>query len=106
MWRGSHLSALSVRTLPNTDVTRVTLEGEPMHGIHPAAVDVSGGNLVMVIVVAVIALVALGLAAMFRSEVLAAGEGTDNMKRIDLPVQEGAKREEERRLGKEWGSSG
>ncbi|NYG58970.1 K(+)-stimulated pyrophosphate-energized sodium pump [Nocardioides daedukensis] len=61
-----------------------------MPGIHPAAVDVSGGNLVLVIVVAVIALVALGLAAMFRSEVLAAGEGTDNMKRIALAVQEGA----------------
>src|SRR3546814_7694637 len=88
MWRGSHLSALSVRTLPTTDVTRVTLEGEPMPGIHPAAVDVSGGNLVLVIVVAVIALVALGLAAMFRSEVLAAGEGTDNMKRIALARSE------------------
>ncbi|WP_067438579.1 sodium-translocating pyrophosphatase [Nocardioides jensenii] len=61
-----------------------------MPGIYPAAVDVSGGNLVLVIVVGVIALVALGLAAMFRAEVLAAGEGTDNMKRIAQAVQEGA----------------
>ncbi|KQY62703.1 MULTISPECIES: sodium-translocating pyrophosphatase [unclassified Nocardioides] len=61
-----------------------------MPGIYPAAVDVSGGNLVLVIVVGAIALVALGLAAMFRAEVLAAGEGTDNMKRIAQAVQEGA----------------
>jgi K(+)-stimulated pyrophosphate-energized sodium pump len=61
-----------------------------MTGIHPAVVDVSGGNLVLVIVVAVIALLALGMAAMFRREVLAAGEGTDNMQRIAQAVQEGA----------------
>ena len=30
------------------------------------------------------------MAAMFRQEVLAAGEGTDNMKNIALAVQEGA----------------
>ncbi|KRF16568.1 potassium transporter [Nocardioides sp. Soil797] len=61
-----------------------------MTGIHPATVDVSGGNLVLVVIVGVIALGALGLAAMFRAEVLAAGEGTDNMKRIAQAVQEGA----------------
>ena len=61
-----------------------------MTGIHPAVVELSGGNLVLVIVVALIALGALGMAAMFRSEVLAAGEGTDNMKNIALAVQEGA----------------
>jgi K(+)-stimulated pyrophosphate-energized sodium pump len=61
-----------------------------MTGIYPAVVDLSGGNLVLVIVVALIALGALGMAAMFRSEVLAAGEGTDNMKNIALAIREGA----------------
>jgi K(+)-stimulated pyrophosphate-energized sodium pump len=69
-----------------------------MTGINPAvvtslsvdSVDLSGGNLVLVIVVALIALAALGMAAMFRSEVLSADEGTDNMKNIALAVQEGA----------------
>jgi K(+)-stimulated pyrophosphate-energized sodium pump len=61
-----------------------------MTGILPAVVDVSGGNLVLVIVVALIALGALGMAWMFRTEVLAAGEGTDNMKNIAQAVQEGA----------------
>ncbi len=61
-----------------------------MTGILPAVVDVSGGNLVLVIVVALIALGALGMAYMFRQEVLAAGEGTDNMKNIAQAVQEGA----------------
>jgi K(+)-stimulated pyrophosphate-energized sodium pump len=61
-----------------------------MTGIHPAVVDLSGGNLVLVIVVALIALGALGMAAMFRNEVLAADEGTDNMKNIALAIREGA----------------
>src|SRR4051812_23966954 len=61
-----------------------------MTGINPFVVDVSGGNLVLVIVVALIALGALAMAAMFRQEVLAAGEGTDNMKNIAQAVQEGA----------------
>src|SRR6478672_1282028 len=61
-----------------------------MTGISPFVVDVSGGNLVLVIVVALIALGALAMAAMFRQEVLAAGEGTDNMKNIAQAVQEGA----------------
>src|SRR4051812_39858754 len=61
-----------------------------MTGISPAVVEVSGGNLVLVIVVALIALGALAMAAMFRQEVLAAGEGTDNMKNIAHAVQEGA----------------
>jgi len=61
-----------------------------MTGISPAVVEVSGGNLVLVIVVALIALGALAMAAMFRQEVLAAGEGTDNMKRIAQAIQEGA----------------
>ncbi|MFC5176610.1 sodium-translocating pyrophosphatase [Nocardioides taihuensis] len=61
-----------------------------MTGITPAVVDVSGGNLVLVVVVALIALGALGMAFKFRQEVLAAGEGTDNMKNIAQAVQEGA----------------
>jgi K(+)-stimulated pyrophosphate-energized sodium pump len=40
--------------------------------------------------VAVIALGARGMAAMFRNEVRAAGDGTDNMKNIAHAVQEGA----------------
>src|SRR6478735_2089412 len=61
-----------------------------MTGINPAVVEVSGGNLVLVMIVTLIALGALGLAFVFRNEVLAAGEGTDNMKRIAQAVQEGA----------------
>ncbi len=61
-----------------------------MTAINPAIVHLSGGNLVLIIVVALIALGALGLAAMFRNEVLVAGEGTDNMKVIAQAVQEGA----------------
>ncbi|HYH33870.1 MAG TPA: sodium-translocating pyrophosphatase [Nocardioides sp.] len=61
-----------------------------MTGIIPAVVDLSGGNFVLVLVVLLIALGALGMAYKFRQEVLAAGEGTDNMKNIALAVQEGA----------------
>ena len=63
-----------------------------MTGILPAVVgpDLAGGNLVLVVIVALIALGALGMAAMFRSQVLAAGEGTDNMRTIAQAVQEGA----------------
>src|SRR4051794_4405684 len=68
----------------------ITPRRKRMTGIYPAAVEVSGGNLVLVIVVALIALGALAMAAMFRQEVLAAGEGTENMKNIAQAVQEGA----------------
>jgi K(+)-stimulated pyrophosphate-energized sodium pump len=61
-----------------------------MTGIIPDVVHLSGGNLVLVIIVALIALGALAMAYMFRQEVLAAGEGTDNMKNIAHAVQEGA----------------
>src|SRR6476646_3903142 len=61
-----------------------------MTGITPAVVELSGGNLVLVIVVAVRALWALAMAVMFRQDVLSAGEGTDNMKNIAHAVQEGA----------------
>jgi K(+)-stimulated pyrophosphate-energized sodium pump len=61
-----------------------------MTGISPDVVQLSGGNLVLVIIVLLIALGALGMSYMFRQEVLAAGEGTDNMKNIAHAVQEGA----------------
>ncbi len=63
-----------------------------MAGILPAVVqpELAGGNLLLVVLVALIALGALGLAVMFRQQVLAADEGTDNMKNIALAVQEGA----------------
>jgi K(+)-stimulated pyrophosphate-energized sodium pump len=61
-----------------------------MTGLNPDVVHLSGGNLVLIIIVALIALGALAMAAMFRNEVLAAGEGTENMKNIAQAVQEGA----------------
>ncbi|MCW2814911.1 MAG: sodium-translocating pyrophosphatase [Nocardioides sp.] len=64
-----------------------------MAGLYPAAVsdvEVTGGNLVLVIVVALIGLGALAMAYLFRQEVLAAPEGTENMKNIAQAVQEGA----------------
>ncbi|MFN8195499.1 MAG: sodium-translocating pyrophosphatase [Nocardioidaceae bacterium] len=63
-----------------------------MTGILPAVVevDLAGSNLLLVVIVALIALGALGMAVLFRQQVLSAGEGTDNMKNIALAVQEGA----------------
>lgn len=65
-----------------------------MTGFNPAvtaqALDVEGGNLVLVIVVALIAVGALAMGVMFRKEVLAAGEGTPNMQNIALAIREGA----------------
>src|SRR3954471_1603645 len=55
-----------------------------------ATVDLTGGNLILVVIVGVIALVALVMAVVFRGQVLAAGEGTENMKTIARAVQEGA----------------
>src|SRR4051812_6403721 len=54
------------------------------------AVDLTGGNLILVVIVGVIALVALVMAVVFRGQVLAAGEGTENMRTIARAVQEGA----------------
>ena len=58
----------------------------------PSALQVtlSPGNLTIAGVVAAIALIALAMALVFRRQVLAAGEGTENMKAIALGVQEGA----------------
>jgi K(+)-stimulated pyrophosphate-energized sodium pump len=51
---------------------------------------VAGSNLTWVIVVAVIALCALGVAGVLVREVLAASKGTAKMQEISLAVQEGA----------------
>jgi K(+)-stimulated pyrophosphate-energized sodium pump len=51
---------------------------------------VTGSNLTWVIVVAVVALCALGVAALLVREVLAASQGTPKMREISLAVQEGA----------------
>jgi K(+)-stimulated pyrophosphate-energized sodium pump len=69
-----------------------------MPGLSPAinlyaadtGVKLTGSNLVWVVIVAVIAVVALGVGYYFRSQVLAAGEGTEKMKEIAAAVQEGA----------------
>lgn len=50
----------------------------------------TGLNLSYVVVVALIAVAALAMAALFRREVLSASEGTENMKTIARAVQEGA----------------
>jgi K(+)-stimulated pyrophosphate-energized sodium pump len=50
----------------------------------------SGTNLTFVAVVGVVAILALVMALYFRREVLAASEGTDNMRLIAQGVQEGA----------------
>ena len=61
-----------------------------MPGILPAVVEVEGGDFLLVALVAVIAIASLAMAVLFRSQVLAAGEGTENMRRIAQAVQEGA----------------
>ncbi len=53
-------------------------------------VSVSGSNLTWVVVVAVVALLALGVAGLLVREVLAASQGTAKMQEIALAVQEGA----------------
>src|SRR3954447_20856155 len=50
----------------------------------------SPGNLTLVAIVGVIAIVALVMSGVFRREVLAAGDGTPNMQAIARAVQEGA----------------
>jgi K(+)-stimulated pyrophosphate-energized sodium pump len=54
------------------------------------SIDLSGANLSYVVVVAVIALVALGFAVALRQSVLAAPQGTEKMQSIAAAVQEGA----------------
>src|SRR4051794_16982135 len=52
--------------------------------------ELTGGNLALVLIIGVISLACLGMAAMFRSEVMAAGQGTPNMQTIAKAIQEGA----------------
>ncbi|MGQ2913034.1 sodium-translocating pyrophosphatase [Aeromicrobium sp.] len=52
--------------------------------------ELSGGNTTFVAVVAGIGVVSLLFAALFRSQVLAADDGTEKMQEIGLAVQEGA----------------
>jgi len=54
------------------------------------AVSVSGGNLTLVVVVAVVALLALAVAGWLVREVLAASQGTEKMQEIAHAIQEGA----------------
>ena len=65
-----------------------------MSGLTRAAssdtVDLSGANVTYVVMVAVIALVALGFAVALRKSVLEAGQGTEKMQSIAAAVQEGA----------------
>jgi K(+)-stimulated pyrophosphate-energized sodium pump len=53
-------------------------------------VSVSGSNLTWVVIVAVVGLLALGVAGALVREVLAAGQGTERMQDIARAVQEGA----------------
>jgi K(+)-stimulated pyrophosphate-energized sodium pump len=63
---------------------------EPSTPTHLAAAALTDGNRLIVIVIAVVALAALALAGVLVRQVLAAGEGTDSMKKIAGAVQEGA----------------
>jgi K(+)-stimulated pyrophosphate-energized sodium pump len=69
-----------------------------MHELNPAlaaggpggTVSVTGGNLTWVVIVAVVAILALGVAYLLVREVLAASRGTQKMQEIATAVQEGA----------------
>jgi K(+)-stimulated pyrophosphate-energized sodium pump len=68
------------------------LFNSPQSG-HPtdlAAAVLTDGNRVLVVVIAVVALAALVVAGVLVRQVLAAGEGTDSMKKIAVAIQEGA----------------
>src|SRR5690349_7452406 len=61
---------------------------------HPtslAAAVLTDDNRIIVMIIGVVALAALAVAGVLVRQVLAAGEGTDSMKRIAEAVQEGAK---------------
>ncbi|MGH8891136.1 MAG: sodium-translocating pyrophosphatase [Acidothermaceae bacterium] len=62
----------------------------PLQASGSTATHVTGGNYVWIWIVAVVGLLALGVAFALVREVLSADEGTDNMKRIAAAVQEGA----------------
>ncbi|MEU2851580.1 sodium-translocating pyrophosphatase [Streptomyces syringium] len=54
------------------------------------AVELTEGNRTLVLVIAAVAIAALAVAVVLVRQVLAAGEGTDSMKKIAAAVQEGA----------------
>jgi K(+)-stimulated pyrophosphate-energized sodium pump len=58
--------------------------------VDEGGLDLTSANTTLVAVVLVIALLALVAAVVFRRQVLAAGEGTENMRTIAAAVQEGA----------------
>src|SRR5665647_1438839 len=58
--------------------------------VGPPPLTLTGTNLTLVIVVAVIAIVALFMGVIFRRQVLAADPGTAKMQEIGLAVEEGA----------------
>jgi K(+)-stimulated pyrophosphate-energized sodium pump len=62
----------------------------PTLAVSGVDVSLSGSNQTLIIVVGAIAVIALAMAVMFRGQVLAAHDGTENMKSIGLAVQEGA----------------
>ena len=55
-----------------------------------AAIQLTGMNLVFVVIVLAVSLAALVVAYGLRQQVLAADEGTESMKKIALAIQEGA----------------
>jgi K(+)-stimulated pyrophosphate-energized sodium pump len=55
-----------------------------------AGITFSGGDNIVVVVVAVVAVIALAIGLFLRRQVLAADEGTQNMREIGRAVQEGA----------------
>ncbi|MFJ8097563.1 sodium-translocating pyrophosphatase [Streptomyces griseofuscus] len=61
------------------------------HPTYLAAAVLTNGNRLIVAVIAAVALAALVVAGILVRQVLAAGEGTDSMKKIAEAVQEGAK---------------
>src|SRR5260370_27551905 len=66
------------------------MTGLTLAGASGSAVTLSGGNLTLVVVVAVIALLALAGAGWLVRNVLAAGQGTEKMQEISRAVQERA----------------
>ena len=66
------------------------MTGLTLAGASGSAVTLSGGNLTLVVVVAVIALLALAVAGGLVRNVLAADQGTEKMQEISRAVQEGA----------------
>jgi K(+)-stimulated pyrophosphate-energized sodium pump len=60
------------------------------HALATDPTHISGGDIGIVVVIAVVALFALGVSALFAREVLAFDQGTPKMQEISKAVQEGA----------------